>query len=188
VHLTKEPRYFTGIDEIREEYSERVQDRQQYAGRDIPRGKWSEESGRSDGNGERGILGFGHKGANPLGKLPGSVWTIPTQPLRVPWGYGVQSGRVARYFTHERDALGWLRLGRRAERRRIRALPDHFAAFPLDWPLRLIGDGPRPGSAPSAAKDADRPAPRGSRAIEVGVSSTRRAATSACSARNASTA
>jgi hypothetical protein len=66
------------------------------------------------------------------------VWTIPTQPLRVPWGYGVQSGRVARYFTHERDALGWLRLGRRAERRRIRALPDHFAAFPLDWPLRLI--------------------------------------------------
>lgn len=45
-------------------------------------------------------LGFG----NPLGKLPGSVWTIPTQPLRVPDHLGV----------------------------------DHFAAFPMEWPRRII--------------------------------------------------
>jgi hypothetical protein len=41
---------------------------------------------------------------NPLGKLPGSVWTVPTEPLRVP------------------DHLGI----------------DHFAAFPTEWPRRII--------------------------------------------------
>jgi hypothetical protein len=41
---------------------------------------------------------------NPLGKLPGSVWQIPTEPLRVPDHIGV----------------------------------DHFAAFPSEWPRRLI--------------------------------------------------
>ena len=42
--------------------------------------------------------------ANPLGKLPGSVWTVPTEPLRVPDHLGV----------------------------------DHFAAFPTEWPKRII--------------------------------------------------
>ena len=47
---------------------------------------------------------------NPLGKLPGSVWTIPTEPLHVP------------------DHLGI----------------DHFAAFPTEWPRRIIqGWSPR---------------------------------------------
>ena len=41
---------------------------------------------------------------NPLGKLPGSVWTVPTEPLRVP------------------DHLGI----------------DHFAAFPTEFPKRII--------------------------------------------------
>ena len=62
------------------------------------------------------------KDYNPLGKLPGSVWTVPTEPLRVP------------------DHLGI----------------DHFAAFPTEWPKRIIqgwspagvcvecGDGRRP--------------------------------------------
>jgi RNA polymerase subunit RPABC4/transcription elongation factor Spt4 len=45
-----------------------------------------------------------------LGKLPGSVWTIPTQPLTVPAHLGV----------------------------------DHFAAFPMEWPRRIItGWSPR---------------------------------------------
>jgi DNA modification methylase len=42
--------------------------------------------------------------ANPLGKLPGSVWTIPTQPLIVPEELGI----------------------------------NHFAAFPMEWPRRII--------------------------------------------------
>ena len=45
-----------------------------------------------------------HVEAHPLGKLPGSVWTVPTQPLIVP---------------------DWLDV-------------DHFAAFPTEWPRRLI--------------------------------------------------
>ena len=104
-HFTKEPRYFSAVDEVREEYSERVQERQKYAGRDdLPDSGWAEGAGRNDGGGMRGILGFGHRGASPLGKLPGSVWTIPTEPLRVPDHLGV----------------------------------DHFAAFPSEWPRRII--------------------------------------------------
>lgn len=41
---------------------------------------------------------------NPLGKMPGSWWAIPTQPLQVPAELGI----------------------------------DHFAAFPTEWPRRLI--------------------------------------------------
>ena len=89
-HFTKEPRYFSAVDEIRETYSDRVQDRQKY--------------GRNDGGNEVGILGFGASGVNPLGKLPGSVWTIATQPLTVPAHLGV----------------------------------DHFAAFPMEMPRRII--------------------------------------------------
>ena len=101
-HFTKEPRYYSAVDEVREEYSERVQDRQTYAGRDVTPSK--DRGDRGDGNPARGILGFGHRGASPLGKLPGSVWTVPTEPLRVPDHIGV----------------------------------DHFAAFPSEWPRRLI--------------------------------------------------
>jgi DNA modification methylase len=50
------------------------------------------------------------KACNPLGKLPGSVWTVATEPLHVP------------------DHLGI----------------DHFAAFPTEWPRRIIqGWSPR---------------------------------------------
>ena len=102
-HFTKSPRYFSAVDEIREDYSERVLDRQKYAGReDVPLSK--DRGDRGDGNPARGILGHGHRGLSPLGKLPGSVWTIPTQPLRVPEHLGI----------------------------------DHFAAFPMEWPRRII--------------------------------------------------
>lgn len=69
-------------------------------------------------------------GTNPLGKLPGSVWTIPTEPLRVPDHLGV----------------------------------DHFAAFPTEWPRRIItgwspagvcvecGEGRRPVSGTTCAE------------------------------------
>jgi DNA modification methylase len=50
---------------------------------------------------------------NPLGKLPGSVWTVPTEPLKVPDHLGV----------------------------------DHFAAFPTEWPKRIIqGWSPESGT------------------------------------------
>lgn len=66
VHLVKQPRYFSAVDEIREPHA-----------------------GRQGGT---------------LGRLPGSVWSIASQPLRVPAELNV----------------------------------NHFAAFPMEWPRRII--------------------------------------------------
>jgi DNA modification methylase len=125
-HFTKEPRYFTGIDEIREPQS---QTPGAVAWRELrERGHDRPGATRNTGGGAD----------NPLGKLPGSVWTIPTQPLTVPWGEGIERGCVVRYFTTEQDATAWVRLGRPGEHREALPLPDHFAAFPMEWPRRII--------------------------------------------------
>ena len=94
VHLTREPRYYSAIDEIRMEPT--------------PRGgmSWQDRLARGDATrqgAQRGTFGRG-MASNPLGALPGSVWEIATEPLRVP------------------DELG----------------VDHFAAFPTEWPRRII--------------------------------------------------
>ena len=92
-HFTLEPRCFSALDEIREPHQEvslkraaphRATTTAHHAGpnRDI-------EPERM---------------CHPLGKLPGSVWSIPSEPLKVPDDLGV----------------------------------DHFAAFPQEWPRRLI--------------------------------------------------
>ena len=105
-HFTLEPRYFSAVDEIREDYSERVLGRQQYAGRDdVPLSK--DRGDRHDGNPARGILGHGHRGLSPLGKLPGSVWTIPTEPLRVPDHLGVDHFAAFPTAFPKRIIEGW---------------------------------------------------------------------------------
>ena len=90
-HFTLNPRYFSAVDEIREEHLDT---------------SWIGRAPTRDlkANGDRGDAGQRATTASPLGKLPGSVWTIPTQPLRVP------------------DHLGI----------------DHFAAFPMEFPRRII--------------------------------------------------
>jgi DNA modification methylase len=104
-HFVKEPRYYSAVDEIREAYSARPEAlsaaRIRATALDVS-GNYSDSSGRQDGSRHvsGGFLGMG----NPLGKLPGSVWEIPTQPLKVPEHLGV----------------------------------DHFAAFPMEWPRRII--------------------------------------------------
>ena len=94
-HLTKEGRYFSNVDDVREP-QESLGQRHEGA------------SGYANANGVPGGEGvarsFQTRSLNPLGKLPGSVWTIPTQPLIVP---------------------DWLDV-------------DHFAAFPTEWPRRII--------------------------------------------------
>jgi site-specific DNA-methyltransferase (cytosine-N4-specific) len=89
-HFTREPRYFSAVDELREP----ILDSSEHA---------ASRRNRSDARLTAAKAGATST-ANPLGKLPGSVWTIPTQPLRVP------------------DHLGI----------------DHFAAFPMEWPRRII--------------------------------------------------
>ena len=95
-HFTLEPRYFSALDEIREPS----------AGHN-PLGASNARSSTSKRHAKRGS-GDGHSWPtpydNPLGKLPGSVWSIPSEPLQVP------------------DELG----------------VDHFAAFPQEWPRRLV--------------------------------------------------
>lgn len=89
-HFVKQPRYFSAVDEIREAHvypDDANRPRKGYAGNTL--------APYMSGN---------TTGGNPLGKLPGSVWTIPTQPLKVP------------------DELG----------------VDHFAAFPFEFPRRII--------------------------------------------------
>jgi len=97
-HLTKEGRYYSNVDEVREEakYPD-----------DGLRGDAGKRAGMTTVNGHRAD----HVQPHPLGKLPGSVWTVPTQPLIVP---------------------DWLDV-------------DHFAAFPTEWPRRLILGWSPPG-------------------------------------------
>jgi DNA modification methylase len=85
-HFTLEPRYFSAVDEIRESYTDVPKNHGTYVGA------------------AKGSVSPIPIPQNPLGKLPGSVWSIPTEPLRVP------------------DHLGI----------------DHFAAFPTEWPKRII--------------------------------------------------
>lgn len=101
VHLTKQPRYFSAIDEIREPHND-INRPNGPRGRDGVSVKGF-VPGRKDGIARETFV-RAHNDYNPLGKLPGSVWRIPTEPLTVPESLGV----------------------------------DHFAAYPLEWPLRLI--------------------------------------------------
>ena len=94
-HFTLNPRYYSAVDEIREPSGP-----EKACGPGAMRGPRSiRERGTADPTMN-----------NPLGKLPGSVWTVATEPLHVP------------------DHLGI----------------DHFAAFPTEWPRRIIqGWSPR---------------------------------------------
>ena len=94
-HLTKNGRYFAAVDEVREPHT----------GGTNPSGPARRAAGWSSGEGERHrFVGSDVADFNPLGKLPGSVWSIPSEPLKVP---------------------DWLDV-------------DHFAAFPQEWPRRII--------------------------------------------------
>ena len=119
VHLTKQPRYFSAVDEIR-----------------LPHKSEPGREGVGALGGQKTLRPVGPNSGsyNTLGALPGSVWTVATEPLRVP------------------DELGI----------------DHFAAFPTEFPRRLIqGWSPREvctacgeGRRPVAAHHGDTPRER----------------------------
>lgn len=95
-HFTKEARYYAAVDEIREPHAEWTLRAYEY-----------EQAGYARrSNGDRKDAGGFTKPpvANPLGRLPGSVWNIASEPLQVPAELDI----------------------------------DHFAAFPTEWPRRLI--------------------------------------------------
>lgn len=99
-HFTKSERYYSAMDNIREEYSPVSVDRMRLG---FNKSGLKTLAGRRDGDGQ--IFGTGEAvQVHPLGKLPGSVWTVATEPLQVDPALGV----------------------------------DHFAAFPTEWPRRII--------------------------------------------------
>jgi hypothetical protein len=95
-HFVKQPRYYSAVDEVREAYSDVLPDgrpapRSRYAGGLLPseqRGETSQAAAartRAQGrNPDTRGLGVPDSPRSHLGKLPGSVWTIPTAPLQVP--------------------------------------------------------------------------------------------------------
>ena len=103
-HFVLEPQYFSAVDEIREPHT----GGSHYGRKD---GDSSPMLHRKVAAGEQGGV-FGATNPdlfNPLGRLPGSVWRIATEPLIIPDSH--------------REAFD---------------LPDHFAAFPTEWPRRII--------------------------------------------------
>ena len=80
-HFTLQPRYFAAVDGLRKPHT--------YGpGRGgAASGNYSAGSGRNDGSPH---TSGGFPTVNPLGRVPGSVWEIATQPLRVPTVLGIK--------------------------------------------------------------------------------------------------
>jgi DNA modification methylase len=140
-HLVKSETYFAAIDAIREPYAEKTWT--------TVNSTHDHESARHDSGhaGHRKNAWARDKGLtrgdtmNPLGRLPGSVWRIAAEPLKIPTHRIVIGGQVIEEFTSYEKAEKWLRKhGCRFGRPSLRLmnLPDHFAAFPSEWPRRLI--------------------------------------------------
>lgn len=94
-HFTLQPRYYSAVDEIREEHSV-VGGPRRHAGAAFGQDKAG-----------RGGDGSGHTDGHPLGKLPGSVWTIPTEPLTVPDHLGIDHYAAFPTAWPRRIIQGW---------------------------------------------------------------------------------
>lgn len=97
-HFTKEPTYFASVDDVRVEHSVATKVRTQPHRAPVTGTRDNYPNGMNAQQIQR------DQARHPNGALPPSVWTIPTEPLKVPEHLGV----------------------------------DHFAAFPTEWPRRLI--------------------------------------------------
>jgi hypothetical protein len=94
-HFTRQGRYFAAMDELREPHT------------GGSHGGGQSTTGRTDGvSRDRGyqseVLDF-----NPLGKLPGSVWSMPSEPLVVPDHLGVDHFAAFPSELPRRIILGW---------------------------------------------------------------------------------
>jgi SAM-dependent methyltransferase len=81
-HFVKQPRYYSALDELREPH---------LSPKDInrPRAGAAYLDRQNDGGGNAGNGGITNP-ASYLGKLPGSVWSMASEPLRLPEWLGVQ--------------------------------------------------------------------------------------------------
>jgi DNA modification methylase len=82
-HLVMTPRYFSAVDTIREPHAQRTHDQAAIDARRAARESWrAHRRNEFDASGDRRAAQT--PPPDPLGKLPGSVWEIATEPLRVP--------------------------------------------------------------------------------------------------------
>lgn len=153
-HMVKQPRYYSAVNDIRERYEAKPQRRFSPQLRD--RG---EQPSGSVARTASTLTDVPRSGINPLGKLPGSVWEIPSQPMNVP-------DRVA----HARCCGGRKREG-------CEDGLDHYAAWPfalvrpiiLGWSPREVCTACREGRRPVAVKKRvpDRPGRVQGRAVDA---------------------
>ncbi len=105
-HFTKGQDYFSAMDEIRVPYAKDSERRMTSGG--FSKSGFQVQAGRNDSTGKTtGETEYPEP--NELGRIPGSVWRIPLEALRIP---------QATKDHYE--------------------LPGHFAAFPQEWPRRII--------------------------------------------------
>lgn len=97
-HFTKEPRYFSAVDEIREPYRD---------GNFVANGHQQDTHARTQKANTTGYDHTEHMTANPLGRRPGSVWTVPLEPLTVPDSLGVDHFAAFPQEWPRRFILGW---------------------------------------------------------------------------------
>jgi hypothetical protein len=134
-HLTKQGDYYSAIDLLREPHSPST-----HPGR-------SRTVGNASGNGVAHRTFAGDTDSyHPLGKPPGSVWSIASEPLALPKWRGVLDGRTVQWFATWEAAAAWARIaGTHRGRPSIRREGGHFAAFPSALPYHLIVGWSPPG-------------------------------------------
>jgi DNA modification methylase len=101
-HFTRQGRYFAAIDEVREGYAPGTAERYTYGfihGKAHALGETQNPAMRADNGGP--------DSTNPLGKVPGSVWTMPSEPLVVPDHLGVDHFAAFPSELPRRCILGW---------------------------------------------------------------------------------
>jgi hypothetical protein len=134
-HFTKRPRYFAAIDEIREPHTGNSNPGRN-DGASPPGGKMSREVAKGDHGGN--YKATDPDMFDPRGKPPGSVWSIPSEGLSVPDYFATIGGRELAVDAPEL----WRLVDAQTRSGDWSPVPvfkiDHFAAFPQEWPRRLI--------------------------------------------------
>ena len=103
-HFTRSPRYYSAVDEVREAHAATLTGRNTNGWRQGPSGQnRGTAAGRTHDNGDP----FRDFATSPLGKLPGSVWQIPSAPLAVPAHLGVDHFAAYPPALVRRIVLGW---------------------------------------------------------------------------------
>ena len=102
-HFVKEPRYYSAVDEVREAHAARTIEQSKIDARAGLVKKSGHRNAVTENCRERSVT----PPPNPLGKLPGSVWTIATEPLHVPEHLGIDHFAAFPTEFPRRIITGW---------------------------------------------------------------------------------